>query len=527
MQITSTTTANLPVSNPVANRSSLLTASTAQVKQSALRPSLARVRKHYQHSGNVDLKALQAQILAHWPSLPHKGSKVSQVEKLLLRLVDLQVLDIKSITAKQLLSALHQCKINLKITTVITALSTLRAEVSPQNQQWFNDHWQKVSHKIGKTKLALAQLVKVLRKEGCPEMTPSEMRRALLNIGEDICIATLCHALALLHTSVTTEQVDRVKTLWQQVAEGNSHKMDQLITLILLLDFQHLPMTSVELKMALAQANIAISDDMIRNAQAIARTQVTPQQQSWFDAHWPTTFGDTWGDILENLLHKQGRPLITPPQLWLLLVNANAKVSFSAVRHAMSADRTVHNATLNQEQIQSILGRWQALAATGSMTQVRRLGTLLLEGFAPGEIKLALRSAGISASHVAMGLAMAAVNTTLTHAEVTWFKTGWARLSHPPQVSVQGRLVKLLSQPECSLDLTQSKLQRLLWEVDVDVCISTLSHILRATGRHPAGATLSASNDPEKDTQLEAVLEMALDMAQDYHPGSERQQEGR
>lgn len=526
MHITSTTTANVSAAHTVTSRPSQLTAKTAQVQQSVLRPSLSRVRKHYQHSGNTDLKALQAEMLAHWPSLPRKGSKVSQMEKLLSRLVDLQVLDIKSITAKQLLSVLHDCKINIKITTVITALSTLRAEVSPQNQQWFNDHWQKVSHKIGKTKLALAQLVEALRKEGCPEMTPSEMRRALLNIGEDICIATLCHALALLHTSVTKEQVERIKTLWQQVADGNSHKMDQLITLILLLDYQRRPMTTVELKMALAEAEIAISDDMIRNAQAIARTQVTPQQQAWFDAHWSTTFGDTWGDILENLLHKQGRPLITPPQLWLLLVNANVKVSFSAVRHAMSADRTVHNATLNREQIQSILNRWQALAATGSITQVRRLGTLLLEGITPGELKLALRSAGISASHVAMGLAMAAVNTTLTHAEVTWFKTSWATLSRPPQVSIQGRLIMLLSQPECPPDLTQSKLQRLLWEVDVDVCISTLSHILRAAGRHP-GATLPASLDQGKDTQLEAVLEMALDMAQDYPPDSERQQEGR
>ncbi|MDE1190240.1 MAG: hypothetical protein PW844_27890 [Pantoea sp.] len=525
MHITSTTTASALASNSVAARSSQLTAMTAQVQQSALRPSLARMRRHYQHNGNADLKALQAQILAHWPSLSHKGSKVSQMEKLLFRLVDLQVLDIKSITAKQLLSVLHDCKINIKITTVMTALSTLRAEVSPQNQQWFNDHWQKVSHKIGKTKLALAQLVEVLREEGCPEMTPSEMRRVMLNIGEDICIATLCQAIALLHTVVTAEQVERVKMLWQQVADGNSHKMDQLITLILLLDYQRTPMTSIELKMALAQAHIAISDDMIRNAQAIARTQVTPQQQVWFDTHWSTTFGDTWGDILENLLHKQGRPLITPPQLWLLLVNAKVKVSFSAVRHAMSADRATNDATLTPEQIQSILNRWQALAATGSMTQVRRLGTLLLQGMTPGELKLALRSAGISASHVAMGLAMAAVNTTLTHAEVTWFKTSWATLSRPPQVSVQGRLIMLLSQPECPPDLPQSKLQRLLWEVDVDVCISTLSHILRAAGRHPAGGSLPVPVDQAKDTQLEAVLEMALDMAQDYIPGSVRQQE--
>ncbi|MBP2195143.1 hypothetical protein [Pantoea cypripedii] len=525
MHITSTTTANASASTPAVTRSSQLTARTAQVQQSALRPSLSRVRKHYPRNGNADLKALQAQIQAHWPTLPRKGSKVSQMEKLLFRLVDLQVLDIQTITAKQLISVLHACKINIKITTVITALSTLRAEVSPQNQQWFNAHWQKVSHKIGKTKLALAQLVEVLREEGCPEMTPSEMRRALLNIGEDICIATLCHALALLHTSVTAEQVERVKTLWQQVADGNSHKMDQLITLILLLDYQRRPMTSVELKMALARAEIAISDDMIRNAQAIARTQVTPQQQAWFDTHWSTTFGDTWGDILENLLHRQGRPVLTPPQLWLLLVNAKVKVSFSAVRHAMSADRAVHNATLTAQQIQSILDRWQALAATGSMTQVRRLGTLLLEGIAPGELKLALRSAGISASHVAMGLAMAAVNTTITPDLVTWFKTRWATLSHPPQVSVQGRLIMLLRQPECPPDLTQSKLQRLLWEVDVDVCISTLTHILRAAGRHPAGGMLAASIEPGKDTQLEAVLEMALDMAQDYLPASERQQE--
>lgn len=302
-----------------------------------------------------------------------------------------------------------------------------------------------------------------------------------------------------------------------------ARKMDQLNTLILLLDHQHMPMTSIELKMALARAEIAISDDMIRNAQAIARTQVTPPQQRWFDTHWSTTFGDTWGDILENLLHNAGRPAITPPQLWLLLVNARVKVSFSAVRHAMSADRAVTDAKLCPEQLQPILDRWKA--TTGSMTQVRRLGTLLLQGIAPGELKLALRSAGISASHVAMTLAIAAANSTLTHEEITWFKQTWAMLSQTPHVSVQGRLITLLCQPECPSDLSQSKLQRLLWEVDVDVCFSTLSHTFRAAGRHSTGGKLPASMSQTADSQLEAVLEMALDMAQDYLPASEYPQE--
>lgn len=504
MFITATTS---PFSTGIAGSSdqTALTTTLSGVKQSHQRLFMSQLRTRAKIHGNACLEALKTRFALYWAKVPAQGSIVSRVETLLFQF---ELQDLMGITARELREVLQENNIKVNTTTASSALATARVAVPVQEQQWIDTHWDNASHKPG----TQAWLKSLLCLEGCPDLKPSVMRRALLNVGINISTSMLSDIAAAAKVNVSNRHETRIKALWDGFATEEC-LMSKLVMLLRLPEYQQLAITVRQLQTTLGKAGVKVSREMMISARATFRSKITVQQQAWFDANRAMFTGYTLGDKIENLLRHNPYPPMMPAQLWNMLRNAGEQVSFAMVRQAMRGAKAAANVIVTADQEQVIIATWNRLCQS-NISLVKLLGTILIQhghlGITPVHLKQALNRADISVSNVALGLAQAAVKAAPTAEELSGIGPAWANISR--EKMMEFRIRDLLAQSSMWQTITPAKLQRIMWEAGEDICIKTCINALNGFGfSRPAFPPREAPRT-DKDQELDDILNMALAM---------------
>ncbi|MEG3126972.1 hypothetical protein SC171_05315 [Pantoea cypripedii] len=504
MLITATTS---PFSTGIAETSdqTALSAPLSGVKQSHQRLFMSQLRTRAKIHGNACLEALKARFAVYWANVPEQGSIVSRVETLLFQF---EQQDLLGITARELREVLLENNLRINTTTASSALATARVEVPAQEQQWIDAHWENASHKPG----SQAWLQSLLQLEGCPDLKPSVMRRALLNVGVSISTSMLSDIAVATKVQVPARHETLIKAWWDSFAEEDC-LMSKLVMLLRLPAYQQLAVTVRQLQVALGKIGVKVSREMMISARAAFRSKISQQQQAWFDANRAMFAGYTLGDKIENLLRHGKPPQMMPAQLWNMLRNAGEQVSFAMVRQAMRGVKAAANVIVTADQEQVIIAAWHKLCQS-NISLVKLLGTILIQyghlGITSVHLKQALNRADISVSNVAVGLALAAVKAAPTAEELSWIRPAWANINH--EKMMEFRIRDLLTQSGLAQEITPAKLQRIMWEAGEDICIKTCINALNGFG-----FSLSLASQPEplltdEDQELDDILNMSLEM---------------
>ncbi|MBP2195144.1 hypothetical protein [Pantoea cypripedii] len=473
-----------------------LAAKITSVKQSHQRPTLHRSRKKKSPKpANRCLTALQAEFAAWWDKVPKTGSMVAQVEMLLLLFPPP---DIEGFTIKQLHTILRSNQVNIGMSTVENALTTARTPVPATKQALIKTLWQQPPLQSD----ACARVQRLLPLE----LSPSQLRRALWNIGEDVDITLINQAQLALK-----EQAMAQETAW--IAANLHHISDYDSVMAMLVRLQELPgyqhKTPIILRNALKNAGIPASIQTVRQARALFNTQPSQRQKDWFAANWPEVckLMNTRGQWLEMLLNRPGRPPMTTPELWRLLHDAHVNVGISMVRKALML--VIAQPTAQRERVAQ---HWQQIGTEGRITLVKRLWLLLCQldnsDITWTQIHLALKEAGEEVSDATMDHALAAFRTQIKADELAWIRAVHHRI--PEQETERNKIIALLRHEGCPKPITASKLLRLLWTVGRDVSVGTILTALRIVRQQPE------ADIPDDDNR---IVEMVLDM-EEQRPAS-------
>ncbi|MDF7660217.1 hypothetical protein PUG81_14675 [Erwiniaceae bacterium L1_54_6] len=483
---------------------SSLTSTLAEVKQSHQRLFMTQLRARARIHGNACLEALKTRFALYWAKVPAQGSIVSRVEALLFQF---EQQDLMGITARELREVLQENNLRINTTTASSALATARVEVPAQEQQWIDAHWHNASHKPG----SQAWLKSLLGIEGCPDLKPSVMRRALLNVGVNVSTSMLSDMAVAAKVKVSTRHETLIKTWWDGFAE--ECLMSKLVMLLRLPEYQQMAMTVRQLQIALGKAGVKVSREMMISARAAFRSKITVPQQAWFDTHRALFTGYTLGDRIENLLRHSKHPPMMPAQLWNMLRNAGVQVSFAMVRQAMRGAKAAANVVVTADQERVIIAAWNQRCQS-NISLVKLLGTILLEhghlGITSVHLKQALNKVDISVSNVALGLALAAAKAAPTTEELAWVKPAWASINH--EKMMEFRIRDLLAQNRVLQEITPSKVQRIMWEAGEDICIKTCINALNGIGFSRPDAPPREPLLVAEDKELDDILDMALEM---------------
>ena len=467
-----------------------LTAKISTVKQSPQRPTLPRSRKKKPPKPtNRCIAVLQTEFSVWWNKVPKIGSMVARVEILLLLFPPP---DIDGFTIKQLHTILRSNQVKAGMSTVENALTAARTPVPATKQAliktlWEQPPWQPDVCERVQRLLSL-------------ELSPSQLRRGLWNIGEDVDIALINQA-----RTAVKEQVVAQETAW--IAENLHHISDHDSVMAMLVRLQDLPgyqhKTPMILRNALKNAGIPASIQTVRQARALFNTHPSQRQKDWFAANWPEVckLMNTRGQWLEMLLNRPDRPAMTPPELWRLLHDKQVNVGISLVRKALTM--SIVKPTAHKQQVEQL---WRQIGGGDRITLVKRLWLLLCQlensDITWTQMHLALKEAGEEVSDATMDHALAAFRTRIEPDEVAWIRA--VHHSIPEGESERNKIVALLRHQGCPQRITASKLLRLLWTVDRDVSVGTILTALRIIRQQPA-----AADTPDDDDR---IVEMVLDM---------------
>lgn len=479
-----------------------LAAKIACVRQSHQCPSLHRSRKKKPlPPPNRCVTALQADFSAWWNRVPKEGSMVARVEILLSQFPPP---DIEGFTIKQLHTLLINNHVTVGMSTVENALTNARAKVPAQKQAlvttlWEQPPWQPDRHERLKPLLSL-------------DLSSSQLRRALWNIGEEMDITLINQAREALKEQATAQETAWIAANLHHISDHDS-VMAMLVRLQDLPDYQQKP--PLILRNALNNAGIPVSIQTVRQARALFKTQPVQAQQDWFAANWPEVCQqeNTRGERLAMLLNRPGRPQMTTPELWRLLHNADVDIGISLVRKAMTlviAQPTAHRQRVEQH--------WRQIGTGGRITLVKRLWLLLCQlensNITWAQIHLALKDAGEEVSDATMDHALAAFRTRITPDELAWIRAVDHRI--PERATERNKIIALLRHEGCPKRITASKLLRLLWAVGRDVSVGTILTALRIVRQQPVATDMLAAISDEHDDR---IVEMVLDM-EEQRPAS-------
>jgi hypothetical protein len=476
------------------DRQKPLAAKISSVKQSPQRPTLHRSRKKKPPKPeNRCIAALQTDFAAWWDKVPKIGCMVSRVEILLLLFPPP---DIAGFTIKQLHTILRSNQVQVGMSTVENALTIARTPVPATTQAMIKTLWQQPPWQPDVCK-RLQRLLPL-------DLSLSQLRRALWNIGEDVDIALIHQA-----RSAFSDRIVAQEAAW--IAANLHHISDHDSITAMLVRLQDLPgyqqKTPVILRNALKNAGIRVSIQTVRQSRALFRTQPSQAQKDWFAVNWPEVHRqmNTRSQWLEMLLERPGRPAMTTPELWRLLHGANINIGVSMVRKALTltlAQPTAHRARVAE--------RWHQIGAEGRITLVKRLWVLLCQlensGITWEQIHLALKDVGEEVSDATMDHALAAFRTRLKPDELAWIRT--AHHGIPRRETERNKIIALLRHEGCPKPITASKLLRLLWEVGRDVSVGTILTALRIVRQQPAAAGMLPATPDDDDGIVEMVLDM-------------------
>lgn len=473
-----------------------LAAKIATVKQSHQRPALPRGSKRKPPKlANCCIAALQTEFSVWWDKVPKTGSMVARVEMLLLLFPPP---DIEGFTIKQLHTILRSNQVNIGMSTVENALTTARTPVPATKQALIKTLWEQPPLQSD----ACERVQRLLSLE----LSPSQLRRGLWNIGEDVDIALINQARSAVKDQAMAQETAWIAANLHHISDYDS-VMAMLVRLQELPDYQH--KTPIILRNALKNAGIPASIQTVRQARALFNTQPSQRQKDWFAANWPEVcrLMNTRGQWLEMLLNRPGRPVMTTPELWRLLHGVHINVGISLVRKALTL--SIVKPTVHQQQVEQL---WRQIGGRDRITLVKRLWILLCQlensDITWTQIHLALKEAGEEVSDATMDHALAAFRTQIKADELAWIRAVHHRI--PEQETERNKIIALLRHEGCPKPITASKLLRLLWTVGRDVSVGTILTALRIVRQQPK------ADIPDDDNR---IVEMVLDM-EEQRPAS-------
>ncbi|MEG3131623.1 hypothetical protein SC171_27955 [Pantoea cypripedii] len=457
---------------------------------------------------NVCLHALMTDFNTWWDNVPRVGSKQSQLEHLLFQFGRHEIGDLM---AYQLREVLLLNDITVNVTAASDALATVKAEVSADDQLWFDAYSKK--NPIRRQAPVTGWVRTLLKAEGCPRLKQPALRRALLKIGVDVISTTLNVLLRALKVEITDEQRTRVKLLWQSLASEDC-LISRLVMLMNMAEYQQLSLQDNQLQKA-----IAVNDHIMKSALLVFNATINSDQQRWFDTWFAANrrklTNHTTSGALVILLSQEGRPPLEQGQLWRLLWLAGVTLGFASLSMALSSANESMMVNLTNEQKRHSRETWDRYIQQGGMSPEKMMGLTMIEcKINAAQLSFVLSHAGIEVCPTSMHRAGLAAKTHLpARAVLSWAADNWKQLTDQRIVTPfaekdkKFRVLKMLGQADCPQvlkEITTPALMHLMWEIGADVSFTTLSIVLDIISRQPVAST---SSTPASDTAAQQNAE--------------------
>ncbi|WP_313688252.1 hypothetical protein [Pantoea sp.] len=424
----------------------------ATVRQSPAQLSGPSV-KNIPTAGLVELPALIAQ---HWERFINENDVVTALEKLLFLLSDEFLQETQT---SELLIILNNNGVLVNKTTLPPALAVARVKLDAATQQLIETTWNRITrerNQAGKCE----RLKQLLDELSYLNLNPARMRRGLLGMKDslNVPLPKLCPLMKPFKVNLSERMGKWVKENLK-IAYRAGKPLDILIALLQLPGYEDCHWA--ELKSALDNAGLRMSDDMIKLAQTAFRTRIAERQQRWFDSCRRRKHKETKQEWLISLLSQEDRPGMDEPQFWLLLYNGGAETSMATVRNVMKL-----RGIAQDQYISQVKSRWDAINRGKNICNINQLMLLLLclkhENIPLPQLHDAMELACVPIDRTELGQIYEAVRTHVSREEAARFRI--IHHSTPAFGSLYEQMVRMLSQCEALSQITAAKALRLLWE---------------------------------------------------------------
>ncbi|WP_416413693.1 hypothetical protein [Pantoea sp. App145] len=441
---------------------------------------------------NVCLKALMTDFATHWNNVPQVGSRQSQMENLLFQFERHEIGDLMGYQLREVL-LLNEIKVS--VSAAGDSLATVKAEVSAEEQLWFETYSKK--NPLKQRRPATGWVRTMLNAEGCPRLRQPAMRRALLKIGVDVISTTLVVLLRDRKVVLSDKPKAQVKALWETLASEDC-VISRLVKLLNMAEYQQLGLQDYQLQKALA-----VNDHVMKSALSVFNATINNAQQRWFDT-WFTAnrkklSNQTTSGALVVLLCQGQRPSLGSGQLWLLLWKAGVTLGFGSVSLALSTATESMAVNLTDEQKKNIKESWDRHVQQGGRTLEKIMGLTMIEcKINAAQLSFILSNAGVEVNPTSMYRAGLAARTPRpAQAVIEWATVAWEHIiskkrSPFPNQEKKFQVLEMLNLEGCPQALngmSTPALLRLMWEIGADVCFITLSIVLDIIARQSTAAT--------------------------------------
>lgn len=414
-------------------------------------------RQPVKKSPTAGLPELPGLIAEHWKTFVNESDIVTSLEKLLFLLSDEFLQETQT---SELLVILNNNGVLVNKTALPPALAVARVKLDAFTQQLIETTWNRIGReynlagKCERLKLLLDQLSHL-------NLHPAQMRRGLLEMKDslNVPVSKLCPLMKPFKV-ILSEKTEKWVKENLKIASRAGKPLDILIALLQQPGYEDCHWA--ELKMALDNAGLRMSDDMIKLAQTAFRTRIAGKQLGWFAGCRPRKHKEAKQEWLASLLNQKDRPGLDAPQLWLLLYNAGIETSMTTVKLVLK----LHGIAQDQH-IAQVKSRWDAINQGQNISNINQLMLLLLclkhEDIPLPQLHEAMELACIPVDRSELEHVDQAVRTIITREESARFRIVFQ--STLTFGSRYEQMVRLLSQWEDLHQLTAAKALRLLWEI--------------------------------------------------------------
>ncbi|ORM87961.1 hypothetical protein HA50_28915 [Pantoea cypripedii] len=422
------------------------------VRQSAQQLSRTPVKK----SPGAGLPELPGLITQHWETFIKENDVVTALEKLLFLLSDKFLQETQT---SELLAILNNNGVQVNKNALPPALAVARVRLDAAIQQLIETTWNRIArecHLAGKCE----RLKLLLDELSYLHLHPAQMRRGLLAMKDhlNVPLPKLCPLMKPFKV-ILSEKMEKWVKENLKVASRAGKPLDILIALLQRPGYEDCHWA--ELKSALDNAGLRMSDDMIKLAQTAFRTKIAERQQRWFDSCQRRKHKETKQEWLLSLLSQKDRPGMDEPQFWLLLYNAGSETSMTTVRNVMKLQGIAQD-----QYIAQVKSRWDAINRGKNISNINQLMLLLLclkhQSIPLQELHDAMELACVPIERTELGQVYEAVRTHVSREEAARFRI----ISHATPVfgTPYQQMVRMLGQWEDLPELSAAKALRLLWE---------------------------------------------------------------
>ncbi|WP_416413691.1 hypothetical protein [Pantoea sp. App145] len=404
-------------------------------------------------AGLLELPGL---IARYWETFINENDVVTALEKLLFLLSDKFLQETQT---SELLIILNNFGVLVNKTTLPPALAVARVRLDAYTQQLIETTWDRIASecklagKSDRLKLLLDELSYL-------NLNPAQMRRVLLEMKESLNVPMSKLSPLMKPFKVTlSEKMEKWVKENLKTASRAGKPLDILIALLQQPGYEDCHWA--ELKSALDNVGLRMSDDMIKLAQTAFRTKIAERQQRWFDRCRRRKHKETRQEWLISLLSQNGRPGMDGPQFWLLLYNAGAETSMATVRNVMKL-----RGIAQDQHIAQVKSRWDAINRGKNISNINQLMLLLLclihEDIPLPQLHDAMELACVPADRTELGQIHETVRTHVSREEVARFRVIYH--STPTFGTPYEQMVRMLSQCDKLPEVTAAKALRLLWD---------------------------------------------------------------